>query len=767
MTDQDRSASVNLRFVVDRAKLAETDKAIADLRKGLSTVGQGAVSSDKQVKSLVNSVKELGKAQSGLNAEALRRTGGALSQLGLQGPGAAFSRAGDITQITKEFGQLSEMLAGLGGTVAPLTTAVAGLGGSMAVVLVAALPLAVAFGGLALAIKAFNDTVDDGKKRLEAALDTQKTFYDFLVNGTTEAAQKQVDSYKKQLAAQQAAVEETERALQSLENQTGVNRNIGIAAPGVLGDEFRKLTKLMDDNNAAILTSETLIGRFSGALESNAFAANDAVQAEKKLQAQRDKAADAQISSEVKRDELTRTATGKQLADRLDAIKVETAAIDKLKYSTAISDEEAKKLIDRETQLNQERGDITAVQAAVKARETETKAIEDNRKKLEEATKARQKQDDDAVAAVGKRDAALKSADDKYAEDKLTAENRLLDSLKAATEQAVQAAESSLKKLAQARQDLSTRFARDDQKAQRDIADKALEARITEQRAERDSLKDHLREIERIRNGDASAERDALLNRNFLQLFQLQENKKEQVRAEDEKYSQQRADRQQAAQDAVSDQQRQIEIERRERIIAYNQSLQDAQLAYRRELQDAQAAKVQAMSVARQAYARELQDLSTKLSNERNLIRSALTAQLNLIYQAESEKIKAYRATLDYVRSLGYGQTNAQGVNRSTASNGRTITRFASGGNFEAGQPFIFNEAGSSGNEQVNIGGRSFGANGAAYVYPLTGGSVQTTGGGGKSVVLNQTNNIQGSNAEQIAQAVERKTLALLKAVMN
>lgn len=374
---------------------------LENLRRTMKEVGASSDEIDRATRAfqeLQAQAKGSNQSAKGLSVEGFRRTGGAIEQLlPGSGIGAGIQRIGDLGQIGKEFNQLKDILASVGNESSLLTGAFGALGGSTAILAAAIIPLTAAVALFAGGIKIFNDAVDDGKKRLDSALSTQKTFYDFLATGTTEAAKQQVESLEKQSAAQKAARDETERALKSLEGQTGISRGVGIAAPAALGDAFRTLTKQLDENNKAVTDSENLIGRFNGALQSNAFAANDAAEAEAKLQAARDKAAEEIISSTVRRYQLEQTASSKQLEDRLGEIAVENAALEKEAQYTALhTDAENEAIAARIKALDGEKQDIEAIQGAVKAREDEADAT----KAVQEAVKVYQSTLNDYTSAL-------------------------------------------------------------------------------------------------------------------------------------------------------------------------------------------------------------------------------------------------------------------------------------------------------------------------------------------------------------------------------
>ena len=95
-------------FSRSEAAIKADQKAVDDLRKSLTEAKDEA--------------ENLGKASisgggggGSFNVEGLRRTGGALRQLGLQGPGEAVGQIGDLAEVSKEFKALAASAGPLSG----------------------------------------------------------------------------------------------------------------------------------------------------------------------------------------------------------------------------------------------------------------------------------------------------------------------------------------------------------------------------------------------------------------------------------------------------------------------------------------------------------------------------------------------------------------------------------------------------------------------------------------------------------------------------
>lgn len=221
-----------------RGTLPSQQQSIGDLRTSLAS-GSG------------------GGALNALNRTegAVSRTGAALRGLGLGPVGDIVSGGGDLLQLVGSLGQLGPA-AGI---------AAAGVA------------------GFAVGLKIAEESSKDAKRALDSLLSTQEQYYKAVETMTTDQVQTEIAVLERRRKIQQEATNESERALAILEKQTGISRNVGIAAPGQLGDAFRQLTGQLDENKKAVSDTDISLGRFTGGLKSNAFAANDAAEAERKL----------------------------------------------------------------------------------------------------------------------------------------------------------------------------------------------------------------------------------------------------------------------------------------------------------------------------------------------------------------------------------------------------------------------------------------------------------------------------------------------------
>lgn len=400
MADSDRETNVRLRYDVDNASLNRAVNSIDKLDKSLQGLAKDndkvAASAKEAGKALTDSAKTT-PAKSNLGVESLRRTGGALSQLGLGDVGGAVTKVGDIGQVGKEikaitdqFGALGGQLQGMGGIIGTVASegaaAAGGLGATaagMGAVIAVAAPVVAVLGAIALGLKLLSDGAADGKKSLEAALGSQKGYYEFAATASTEEAQARVASLQSTRESQLKAANETEGALKQLEQALHVTRDVGIALPRELGDGFRILTKQLDDNKAALRETDSALGRLGGGLQSGAFAANQAA-----VDLKRTGEAQLQVAA------FARTAGTEQLnariAENAETIKTTEALLAQAQAQAAAHPESAK-AAELVAEYTGRLGDLRAVQTAltgdtgklIAAREAERNAV----KGIEDAIK--------------------------------------------------------------------------------------------------------------------------------------------------------------------------------------------------------------------------------------------------------------------------------------------------------------------------------------------------------------------------------------------
>jgi chaperonin cofactor prefoldin len=221
MADE-RTSKVVLQYALDKSALAQVEagtiklelriKAITQAQDQVTETAKPLIAAmraafqdpgDRAVKR-VNELRDAYKAandeantqtqsnKSILGADGLRRTGGALTQLGLGPAGDVVSRLGDLGQVNKEFDTL-----GVGSKA--LST------GLIAVTAVVT--------ATKLAIDQMNKDLEPTAKLLEIATTSLDAYYAAIQEGTTESIQKQIEASKLQKEAVDAELAQLQQSM--------------------------------------------------------------------------------------------------------------------------------------------------------------------------------------------------------------------------------------------------------------------------------------------------------------------------------------------------------------------------------------------------------------------------------------------------------------------------------------------------------------------------------------------------------------------------
>lgn len=614
----------------------DTD-AVDDLRKSLNEAADEAENLQK--------VSSAGGG--GFGVEGLRRTGGALSQLGLGDIGQPIARLGDIGQVGKELGQVTDAITKMSGATEPL---IAGLSAGTVALGAVAVAGGVFIGGLALIKEAYKDT----GKAIEEGITRLQTYYDVLKTGSADAIQTKIKEFElnkkytdEELAVLQTAKEKGFEAAQKAYGDLGARILSGLGATGLYGDGIKKI----DDRIAELTkTSTDLTGQIEGL--------NDAYKSQI-IQAQL--ATDAVLKNATD----ARTARANEQADAalsLDAAKAKLKAQqdllqqDMAEYNALqASGDQSQKVKDRMAELVKEMEGVTteithlndvAIPAAEHTAELADtikkaeKATEERQKAIEEREKAEEKQRADLASAVQKADADELKIKEQSAQKKIDIENKYQNALIQAAERAVQAAQDALRRLGDEREKLTIDYNRGELDAVRKAQYGDLTAQIKGQEEQAKSYREHLDRLRDIQK--QSQQQDAIdaIDRNFLAIFERKLTTRNAMEGENAGFGRSERERTIAQQQAADDATRQRAFDRQQRLIAYQQANEDARRQYEIQLRDNQIAQQRAIAQARQAKTQELSDLSVTTRQALAIRHQGLIAELQLINMGEQQKLQ-------------------------------------------------------------------------------------------------------------------------------
>lgn len=785
----DNPANITLKLALDQAALNQSaagvdkfQKELNDLRSSLNDAGQSGdkaasnigeamsgVSSDaadatKQVQELNTALEttsrtanKLGKSGGLSGVNGLRRTGSALTQLGLGDIGQPVQKIGDLAQVMKELGVVSD---GAKISVTATSIAIGGLEVATGPLLIVLGGVAVLLAGFAAAQAQYNEQLKQGQALLSAALGAQQEYYTDVSKLTTQAAKDRIDQLKteqqtsKQIADENsAAIERQREGLRNSMNAAGAETTDVINATSDAGmrknPAFTQLFDAMDKANESADKTGHSITRLQQGLDAGAFSTNDAAKAEKELQDIRDQNADKVVAQARQDAQLIASGSSKSVEAQLSDIKAAKDAITAIDFSK-LSTGEADKLKQQWTDLDKEEKDLTAnVLPLIKAREDEAQKIKDTTKALADQAKAG---DDYEKAVTAENDARAKNAEtiqrieDDTNQQRADLEQSYADKRVDIARKAVETSQDELTKLQQKQDDLSTGLSRNlsaDATAQQT---KLLDIQINYQRQQVQDTQDHYQKLQDIQRNAQQSDQDALLNRNFRQLFENKQQTSNAIDAENQRYQQQEQQRVTALNQQENDEARAAAQQRQQRLIAYNQALADAQLAYQRQEQQDAISKQRQLQEAQIANTRAESALTTKENRTLAIQAQSYKAQLALLEQTELDKLQILKNA-----QAATQQVVGAGAAAHATGSSRQVMPFAAGGRISAFQTAFVNDPGSSGHEGFN--GTPFPA-GQGLFMPFKSGNINANMGnstthttGPISIVIQEANNPRETEA--------------------
>jgi hypothetical protein len=625
----------------------------------------------KAVKELGNEIERTGQKAKSAQSKGFRLGGveRRTSQVGAALRGLGAGELGGGVQAVGDVLQLAESLSELPQQLGVVTAGASKLG----IVLTGAAGGAalLAAGVAAIKFKEVYDQVQAGNKQVASAITGLETYYDAIQKGTTDTIQAQIDKLK-----------EDQKVAQQLLNDAKAAKARGVA----LKEDGTVFEKFLSDVGV-VVTEAT--GGFKALDES--ISTNE--QSVASLQAKIDALTRAAQSAEVATNDWVEEMKG--FIAEATAFDEAQAALRKSIHDTTVAQQE----------LNRE----SFAKQLEKEREKESKMVD----------------------VLQKRDAAIMDIEEKSAQARIDLDERTTETIAKIIDNAIEANEKSFVRLKEAQSKLLADSDNAELEADRRAAVEDLQFQIDENRKERDELEGHLKKVRDIQRSFRAQERDAVYDRNFDQLFRLQESKADQLSEEDQAYADQKKARQQSIRDEREDTARQRSFERSERRIALQIALNEAHAGYVKELELNRQAKETSIRMAQQAAVTELQIINQSEITGIELKRQGAIRELELINQTEAAKQAIFIRYLNEARSLlGMSTTptaNTYQGNQTFTSldtRGQRITRFADGGYARANQWIEVDEPGSSGRESFS--GAMFPGHG--FFMPAHGGNVDPGG---------------------------------------
>ena len=677
---------------VMRAELASIEKAGRDADKGLGKAfGSRSLSAARKLTNEIeqqnNAIRESASSVRRYNDEfdnVSRNVGlagdvqsnlGALGGIagGLGGSaggqvGQGIGVAGEFAALIEEAPRLKSALAGLPSTI---NSAVGALGASGVGLI----------GGIGALTAVFTLATQAGQRAAKAArerLTAEREVIDLLVSGTQADIQTRRDQLEQQREAAQQFRDESRAAIEAYDrdarNLAGVTGEVGVQflrLGETLGvGQFGAIDELRDQARDAQREVETLnrqIEAFDEALTEAEPTTQDLIEAEKQLTQERLTQAQS-VASQLRQELQLRQQSTEQLQERqnaiLDDIAITQAEISALRDSGDTSED----VTNRIAALTQQMMDLgrestfirdVALQEA-QAREEAAAATEKQTAVIQQESQQREQ----TANAVQRYNNNVTRINEAYYEQRASLEKKYADDQIRIAEQASEASADALRELQEERRDLATELQRDERDAQ-----------IEAQRDERDALRDHLRNLQEIRQRAEDAEFEAILNRDFASLFSSRRQTNQSLARAQSGFNDQAEDRQRALAD-----------ERQDRLRAYQQNLADAQMAYeverqqiaqqqRTALAELQKAQRDELSASRDAYQKQLQLRETATRRELQIIAQTEAQRAQIIAQTQAALIRQAQQLLNNtsIASAIRGGSSVSNVNNIRARNSITI----------------------------------------------------------------------------------------------
>jgi hypothetical protein len=743
-------------FGVMAGKIGDADKAAALLAGRLADIGASTGEIEKAGQAFANAQNGGGGIGGNLSIEGLKRSGGALSQIGLGGAGSAVSSVGSIAELVKEFQQLSSVIPGVTTLTATLTPALGATAAGFAAVLAPVGLVALALAPLIIAFKLLSDQAAATQKAFEdqlaaevAANELKKQNIEIEKTRTSEQNRDKAAADQEAFNIQRDFVNKLKADREEITRQ--YNNSSNPFERNDLAGKGQKLDKQIEDETQKEIDLGT-------AIENTVRVLGPAIDQREKEEAAIKKEADALKAKEqaiadagkveLEARQLAKTATEEQVRALLDQIALQREVLAGQAKAQEDLGQSSKQYTDQIVMLDARTKALT--ETTLKAAQANDRERE-SKKSLEEAGKAAKKYYDDVA-----------SVNEKFAENQADIAQKLIDKQADIQAQAVEAASQLLANLQQKQgelqKNLGREFADQDTKRQNDNLQRQIDFARKDVTAEK-KAQDDILAIKRKAKED---EFSLALDRDFAGLARSRRQTLSQVSDVSKQAQSDRQERLVAFQQQSEDQNRAFINERQQKIVQYQRAQADAQEAYKRDQVQLAVNRNRALVAAQQANQKELQVLNDKHQKELSAKYAAAKAEIDLAQK--SSAVRNQILTAEYQHALSV----FQGVSRSGGGGGRaTLTAFANGGNLSAGNFGAVNEPGSSGRESITGSGKTYNLPGAGVFFATNNSTVNPNKGGAQMVTLAPTFNISGSDPNAVMKVIDDKLEQSIKRIFK
>ena len=612
--------------------------------------------------------------------------------------GQAISTAGGVTDAIRELPKLTDAVKGL----PPSALAAGG-----------------ATAGLVLAINAYAHAQEQAKQAAMAELDARQRALTLLQSSNQEEIQNRINQLAKQKDINEKIAADTNQLFQNIKDET--LKQLGPAAAaaeyyassvGQAAGSYQAARDAAEKATQTVSSTSTELDLLQKASGLTAQTTADLAAKEADLNKARTEGqyitSDIQshLSAQLELQKLITTGTTEGLRSRLAGLQTEAELVDQAadaarekQKSFAVESQQYKDLTTLINQLVQRSNDLKVtfndlnqgfLVAAIQTREE---------------ADAFKKSNEDKISASKKYNEDVIKIEEQSAEARAKAIGNYNDALVKAAETAADAAAAALDKLKDSRSRLAQNLVDADATAQTKLEQDKLDAAIKRQQEEVRSAREHARTLDQIRKDGQKSEQQAIDDRDFMALFQIRQDTKDKMDAENQRYVQEQQDRQEAY--AVEDKQREDAFarEREARMIKYKKDLADAQTQYNKELAIAADNKAKAIRLATQARDNELNLLQSKLTTDLRLKAQAWEIELKNAQLSGQQRIAVEQQINDALLAQANARLNASRASSAFSAAAGNNTAPSSSGRVSPTKDFNSSSSIGGGGKAVTING--------------------------------------------------------------
>lgn len=708
---------------------ADTSDNIEKMTSRLTELEDASTSATAAQEKLATANKDVGDSSGGgdsAGVTSLRRTGGALSQLGFQGAGRGLQLAGDIQQLNR----FQESLSGI-------TPELAGAG--------------VATIALTAVIDLYTQQQQKAKEAALGEITARESAIQIIATGTKEDQQAKLNQLETTRKANQAIADDTNQLYASLikgildtKGITEAGLEVSLAKIGQADGTVQAAYDAAQKANKALDGTSTEMNILTQATGLTAQSTADLTAAEASLKAKRQEVADSikgiedSLAGQKEAQQQINTGSVQGLAQRKKDIYDELQLLNEASAATAqkIKDSEG----DTEAQAAY-RDELKKLDGQFQSLSTTyddlSTSIVENAVAANDAAKELKQSNDEKIADTKAYNDDIKKIEDTSDQARAKAAGTLADALVKAATTAADAAEAALNKLIDKRADLAKNLVQADEDAETKAEQQKLDDQIKRAQEEVKAAREHERTLKQIRADGARSEQQAIDDRDFAQLFQIRDNVNQQLSAENDRYKQQEEDRQESYKQQDADRDTAEKRDHEARLKKYQRDTADATAQYNKEITAAAANKTKQLNLAQQAYNTEITNLRGKLIADENLRLQAYDTEIKNANAVGDERIAIEQRISDALLAQANARlaaiTNMTSTAGSSAEVAARAAMRASGGSLNAGQLSSYNERGG---QREKFNGQLLPA-GAGLIMPFRGGYMDSNGGGKSPININ------------------------------